>query len=184
MKTERMTEPELMWWILFGPAVAGKGSLLTREKLNDFLNLETGENPFAKVRVMIQWGTLRRNLKHVRMGKYNLLEKAYRAAVRLDLSSLTLEGLENIPGIGPKTARMILLYAGFRDDVVPLDTHVLKFLKAEGIEKVPKATPGSKSTYSRLEAAFQKIATARGLTVRELDTQVWRFYARGYGQIQ
>jgi thermostable 8-oxoguanine DNA glycosylase len=59
---------------------------------------------------------------------------------------------------------------------VPLDTHILKFLRTLGLD-APKATPGSRKQYLALEAAFVFEAKCRGKTTRELDTEVWKFYA-------
>jgi hypothetical protein len=174
---KRMTKSELEWWILFGIAVAGKGAKQTTKKLNAFLELNAAVTPFGKVKSMIQYGELGKNLRKVKLGKYKLFNKAYRAAVNLDLDNISVEMLEQIPGIGFKTARMTILYYEPNAEVVPLDTHVLKWLKAQGYD-APKATPGSKKKYLELERAFVTEAKRRGLSVRELDTQVWKQYAR------
>ncbi len=62
-------------------------------------------------------------------------------------------------------------------DVVPLDTHLLKWLRAQGYD-APKSTPPAGPKYAALEEAFVREAHLRNVSVRELDTQVWKQYAR------
>lgn len=109
------------------------------------------------------------------MGKYKLFNKAFRAAIKIDTQNITVESLMKVPGIGPKTARMIVLYYEPEANVVPLDTHILKWLRVQG-HSAPKSTPTGKK-YLELEAIFVQEARKRGKSVRELDTEVWKQYA-------
>jgi hypothetical protein len=177
-----MTREQLEWWILFGVCVAGKGAKQTEEKVNKFLHdpfvEKPGGSPFQRIETYIQWGMLKRKLKEHRMGQYKRIEKAFRAAVKLDLDQISIDLLETVPGIGPKTARMIILYYDPTADCVPLDTHILKWLREQGVPGVPKSTPPAGNSYRSLENIFRLEAKLRGMTVRELDTQVWKSYAR------
>lgn len=186
--TEPMTPAQLQWWVLFGICVANKPAKVTEKKLKAFFDLGavlgyTGEvsarhpSPFDIVTAMIRGGQLGRNLRRVRFGQYTRINKAFRHAVNLDVENLSVEALEAVPGIGPKTARMIILYAKPGMECVPLDTHILKFLRKLGHD-APKSTPGSRATYHRLEQAFIAEARRRKVSVRELDTQVWNTYAK------
>lgn len=179
---KRMTKPELEWWILFGIAVAGKSAKQTEKKLHNLmmypynhLGCNHPMSPFQRIKFLIQQDKLMAALKYNRMGKYKLLDKAYRAAVNIDLDAISVESLEKIPGIGPKTARMTILYYEPDASVVPLDTHVLKWLRAQGYD-APKATPTGRR-YLELEKAFIEEAKKRGMSVRDLDTEVWKKYA-------
>lgn len=186
---EKMTRPQLEWWILFGIAVAGKNAKVTEQKMKYFVGKVF--TPFYAVKIMLQSGQLLMLLKRAKLGKYKLLDKAYRAAVKLDLDKLeeaepnaALSMLEEIPGIGPKTARMILMYA-FPHHAglwVPLDTHILHWLRDQGYD-APKSTPTG-ATYERLELLFLAEALERGLTSRELDTKIWMEYSGNNGETQ
>ena len=176
-----MTPCQLEWWVLFGICVAGKGAKQTEKKLNALLDWQEGgggATPFQRIAYLMDNGKLGRTLRFHRIGQYKRINKAFRKAIILDLSYPTVEMFEAIPGIGPKTARMIMLYYNPQANCVPLDTHILKFLKEQGIPKVPKSTPAAGPTYTRLEKEFQNIAASVSLSVRELDTRVWKSYAR------
>lgn len=179
------------WFVLFSICVAGKSAKQTQEKLNEYLRgcifYEKSYTPFDVVRGDIAEGDVHflDTLKKYKFGQYSRIEKAFREVVKLDVKTdLTVEKLEAIPGIGPKTARFIVLYTDPNAEVVPLDTHILKFLATfDAYEsvlgfKVPKSTPPAGARYRALEQMFQTIAKGRGKTVRQLDTEVWQSYAR------
>jgi thermostable 8-oxoguanine DNA glycosylase len=178
-----MIKLQLEWWILFGICVAGKSAKGTEKKLRAFLDdiRDTmpgyeGVSPFEIVRYAIYKRKLDHYLRKHKLGKYGLYRKAFPAAVQIDLDNVTVESLEKVPGIGPKTARMSILYYEPEANCVPLDTHVLKWLKLQGYD-APKSTPQSGRRYLELEQAFIAEAKKRGKTVRELDTEVWQSYA-------
>jgi thermostable 8-oxoguanine DNA glycosylase len=178
-------ERRLQAWFIFGACVPGKSAKQTAEKVTHFIEAYldplgyTLKLPFDSLRYAF---TKNKNyvkiaLMKVRMGQYERINKALLGLSKINPRTVTLEQLESIHGIGPKTARMLLLYTrpGFKG--VPLDTHILKYLKAQGVKNVPKATPSSKREYNRLEAEFYSFASIQGKTVRELDTEVWKSYA-------
>lgn len=136
-----MTRPQLEWWVIFGICVAGKSAKGTEKKLQAFMEFpytNMGSNdpmsPFERVRFMIRRKKLMVALKYNKMGKYTLFNKAFRAAVNIDLDNISVESLEKVPGIGPKTARMTILYYEPEVDCVPLDTHILKWLRLHGYD--------------------------------------------------
>lgn len=174
---KKMNRAQLEWWILFSIMVAGKGAKQTEAKLNAVLSTYSSLYPFSCIEFMIGNAELRRNLRKNKTGKYELTNKGFRDAIQLDLDNLTVESLEQVHGIGPKSARMIMLYAGLAENLVPLDTHVLKFLRKRGYD-APKATPPAGKRYLELEQAFIAEAKKEGKTVRELDTEVWLSYAK------
>lgn len=167
------------WFVLFSICVAGKSAKQTREKLNQYLS---PGSPFLSVQWDIDSGMLDTSLRAYKFGQYKRIEKAFREVVKLDvMKDLTVEKLEAIPGIGPKTARFIVLYTDPEADCVPLDTHILKYLakKCEGTPlKIPKSTPPAGKIYNALEELFRGFARQEGKSVRQLDTEVWQSYAR------
>lgn len=179
---KKMTREQLEWWILFGICVAGKGAKQTETKVKMLLNrlfyLYGKRTPFELVKVARNNGTLYDHLKVCKIGQYRRIFMAFRAAVDLDLDFISVPALEAIPGIGPKTARMIILYYDPKADCAVLDTHILKWLREKGIPKVPKSTPPAGPTYNRLEKAFQDLAKKARKSVRDLDTEVWKRYAK------
>lgn len=180
-------------WILFGILVANKPAVRTAEKLEGFLK-DLRENvvtriranqpprnrllsPFELVFTTHCLGVLPEYLKKHRFGQYTRLSRALpQAASTLPTvgknPGLTIEKLEAIPGIGMKTARMLMLYWKPETMAVPLDTHVLKYLGKLGYD-VPKNTPTGRR-YLELEQAFIKEARKRRLSVIELDKKVWQ----------
>lgn len=191
---DKMSRPELEWWILFTIAVAGKTAKQIEKKMREFFAAPTAEQwnapfntPFKIVQFFIRNGHLARELRRVKIGKYALMNKGFRKAVTLDLDLLersepadALELLTAVPGLGPKGARMILMY-GFphhANQWVVLDTHILRWLREQGIQDVPKSTPPEGKTYRRLETDFKFHAAFRNQTTRQLDTDIWTAYSR------
>jgi hypothetical protein len=177
-----MSPQQLEWWILFGICVAGKSAKQTEVKLNALLDKmysrsPAARSPFEAVRAAIRQDALDDLLQEYKTGKYALYTKAFRKVVYIDTRTrVTVGELIQIPGIGPKTARMIVLYAYPDATCVPLDTHVLKYLRTLGYG-APMSTPPAGRKYMVLEQAFVMEAEKRGMTVRELDTMVWKFYS-------
>jgi hypothetical protein len=194
---EKMSRPQLEWWILFTIAVAGKGAKQTEKKMraffdsikiygfDDFHVCDT-KSPFALVEYLVLTDKLDDALRQVKLGKYKLLDKGFRAAIKLDLDLLerskpldALKTLSAIPGLGPKGSRMICMYAfpEHADYWVVLDTHVLRWLREQGFA-APKSTPPEGPTYKQLELDFKLLAKSRNLTTRQLDTEIWLKYSR------
>jgi len=170
---------EREWFVLFAICVAGKSAKQTQGKVNDYLRIYSRKfTPFQVVQRDVNAGVLGVALRTHRMGQYKRIERAFTEVSKLDVrTDLTVEKLEAIPGIGPKTARFIVLYTNPDADCVPLDTHILKYLKSRGYEGVPKSTPPAGKKYRQLEARFQMEAADHGKSVRQLDTEVWSSYA-------
>jgi endonuclease III len=192
---DKMSRSQLEWWILFTIAVAGKGAKQTEKKMRAFMDLAPSHlSPFKRVQYMVDIGRLDENLHEVRLGKYKLFDKGFRAAIKLDLNVLeafatsdspeidnptALHMLSSIPGLGPKGSRMILQYAFPQqaDQWAVLDTHVLRWLREHGVD-APKSTPPEGRLYHELENTFKFMAKDRHMSTRQLDTDIWLSYSR------
>lgn len=168
---------------LFACSVQGKQSAVQADKLNnlfcslyEIFSVYEGK-PFACIRALTD-DELEDALKSVGLGQYTRLHKAFRQLSDYkDEHKFTLHELLAIFGIGPKTARFILGY-GWNEPVAILDTHILKFLRANGIP-APVNTPQDPNEYARLETAFLRLANAKGLSLLDMDTEVWKTHCKG-----
>ena len=97
--------------------------------------------------------------------------------------------LEKIPAIGRKTSRFFKLHSDPEAECVPLDTHILKFLKSrydaygggQGF-RIPKTTPQSKYDYCSLERIaleYMKDYKVQNKleTLAQADQAIWSSYA-------
>ncbi len=82
-----------------------------------------------------------------------------------------------IYGIGMKTSRCFLIHSRKNVQYAGIDTHMLKNLRAHGIEGVPKTTPTSKKLYRRLELEVLRLSKEAGMSPAEYDLNVWNTYA-------
>ena len=187
------TTAELQEFLLFAICVAGKNSAIQAQKLEDFLQLAKAEmeswgyNPTTPFDALDDFTTDEIDflLRIVKMGQYARLSNLIYELVnsKLDLKTVTVPQLEQIYGIGPKTARFFVLHTQKDARCAALDTHVLKHLKACGVENVPKNTPSDKKTYKRLEdaflAAYDGSHFAAAVTLAEYDLMIWQHYSAG-----
>lgn len=181
---DRSTE-ELEEFLLFCLVVAGKTAAVQRLLLEDFLGPEGVEKPFAYLRSLIEFSTLRQKLEQSRIGQYNKLEKAFRqlACSDLDLRTCSVEALERIHGIGFKSSRFFIVHSRPDQPYAILDTHILKFLRdVLGIVEVPASTPSSYRQYRELESRFVEHCRALGRSVADVDLEIWNQYARDVRQ--
>jgi hypothetical protein len=195
--TKGWDERRVQEWFLFGVCVAGKSARQTADKvealLTDMIAFARNNRrslinfaprvemanltPFGAVNYAILFGKLGYFLRKHKMGQYTRINKAFRGMVKTDPQTVTLEELEQIHGVGAKTARMLLLYTRPDQEMIPLDTHILKWLRAHGYD-APKGTPPPGKKYRELESAFIAEGRKRGLSPKEWDTIVWQQYAQ------
>ena len=182
-----LSDWELEEHALFWIAVAGKTANVTARCLDGLLSdlkmwFSPKFSPFELVKKAHEFGVdLPTWIKRSGMGCYTLKAKSFIELVNsgLNLRTCTADELDDIYGIGPKTARCFILHSREDARYVGLDTHLLKYMKNEmGVENVPKSTPSSKKEYKRLEDLFLKHADELGKTPAELDLEVWKRYAR------
>lgn len=150
------TEDELFRFLFFSVAVAGKTAKQVAIKVNSFFK----DVPDARwyLGYLLGRRELVGALEAQRMGKYRCIagfveDYIFQAP---DLTTCTVEDLEKLRGVGPKTARMFLLHSRPNQRFAVLDTHVLKFLKEmfpSRAHLIPKATPTGKK-YKQIEALW------------------------------
>lgn len=174
------TQDELEEWWLFSCVVAGKTAKTQARLLEDFLQglgrAFPGYSPFGRIKLAVQAGVLEGYLRQSHLGQYSRLTRCFEESLRLDLANDPVEAFEAIHGVGPKTARMFIMHSRPGQRLAAIDTHVLKFLAANG-HTVPKATPGSAKQYRELEEAFLVLADEAGQTPSDFDLAVWKRYA-------
>lgn len=168
-----MSDTELQLRLLSACIVAGKSAKFTEGAMQ---RLGLSDHPFNTLRDRIGRNELDTWLRAARTGNYTKLARCFREIVAHTTDyyrTCTAEQLEQIHGIGPKTARFFIIWT--RPDAIhaALDVHVLRWLKAQGHKNVPRSTPSGKR-YAQLEKTFIAEAQHRGLTPRQLDEQIWK----------
>lgn len=169
--------PALQDHLLFTIFVCNKQADRTRQVLNQFYGGVTiKESPFNYVARLIRERKLDRRLKACRCGQYGRIGKALRQLIqkKLDVTTCTLDQLEEIHGIGQKSSRFFLMYGRGVRDVAVLDTHVLRWLHNCGVKDVPRGTPTSKKKYRELEQIFLRLCKEMGQEPNKLDFEVWK----------
>jgi len=176
----KRTTDELEFFLLFCMVVAGKTSDIQARKLEQWYDARFYQwhSPFDYISSLTLG--LRGSLENVKMGQYGRLVKSFRDTVELglDLKKCSLHDLCQIRGVKFKTANFFLTHSRKDYNVPVLDTHVLKFLKAQGVKDVPKATPQDETDYNFFADQFAEIAKAMKMSVADLDLQVWKQYSK------
>ncbi len=175
------TDYELEECLLFGLLVAGKNALTTSRLLDKFISdFNYGNDmPFEIFRRFNLNDTPRLSvaLKDYGFGCYNNKAKGIHQLVRADLNLRTcsVNDLEKIHGIGMKTSRLFVLHTREDAQCIPLDVHILHYLKDLGYD-VPRATP-SKKKYLTIEKICIELANRSKKSCSAWDLDVWRFYS-------
>jgi len=173
-QTDKQLEEVLLFWVL----VAGKTASIISKALEKILNSLPGSTPFEKIRGVGK-NNLPKLLKDHGIGCFNLKARALWELVNsnLNLKTCSVDDLEKIYGIGPKTARCFIIHSRPNASCAGLDTHILKFLRAKG-HNVSNNTPSSKKQYKELEQVFLNYVKESGKSVAEFDLEVWNSYAK------
>lgn len=185
--TERFTDfnrtlPELEELIMFSVAVAGKNAANISRALDVFFRgLDANDiepAPFAYADLLARKGKLRKELERARLGKYTLLTKSWAQLFHsgIDLKTCSIDELESIHGIGPKTARMFVLHSRPDIRVAVLDVHILKYMREELGLIVPRSTPGGRK-YLEIEKQFLTHCDNMEIeNIAEFDLALWERY--------
>jgi len=182
------SDRELEEFILFWVCAAGKnGTTAARclDKLLYSIYVAHKEGPFDAIRDWIKKDAICPTLhsmlpdmmKKAGIGCYNDKARTFAELVLsgIDLRTCTASDLEEIFGIGPKTARCFILHSRKDARVAGLDTHMLKHLRSLGFD-APKNTPTGKK-YLDLEKIVLMLSDKAGTNPADYDLAVWNSYA-------
>lgn len=178
-----LSRPELEEHILFWVCAAGKNGVTAAKCLDKFINIlkeRYGQiyTPFSLIKLSDAERKLNlvRDIKSAGIGNYNLKSITFKtlAESSIDLKTCTVDDLESIMGIGPKTARCFLIHSRPNQRLAGLDVHILRFLSDRGY-KVPKSTPVGKK-YKEIEQWFIKEADRENKDIATFDLEIWNKY--------
>jgi thermostable 8-oxoguanine DNA glycosylase len=169
------TESELQEYFLFCTCVAGKTAYIQSQKLESFLQPAWFRTltPFEYIRELVANDKLRLMIMQAKLGQYTRLSEIFKQSVTLDLETATVEDLEKIPGIGPKTSRFFMIHSRPNQRYAVLDTHILSWLQ-DNVEDVtvPRTTPQSIVRYRKLENLFLIECDKRGISPETFDLEI------------
>lgn len=171
-----MSDRELQLRILFAITVAGKSAKHAEGAIKRLF----GALPFPMeaIETWIETGQLEKRLRDARTGNYGKLTKAFSELApkvnsgEIDLRTCSVDDLEQIHGIGPKTSRFFITWTRPNARHAVLDVHILRWLSKRGHD-VPAATPASRKRYAEIERLFLRLADELGTSPRELDAAIW-----------
>lgn len=178
---ERTTKLE--YKLLFAIVVAGKSAKFAQAAMERFRGVlseicpgDYGEAhffPWFRAIRRLSDAKLKWAIFEARLGNYRKVVPAFRAIAEsyFDLATCSVEQLELIKGIGPKTSRFFLLWTRPDARVAALDVHVLRWLREQGYD-IPARSPSGKQ-YAEIEQIFLLEADKRGITAQALDRQIW-----------
>jgi thermostable 8-oxoguanine DNA glycosylase len=127
-------------------------------------------SPFAKLALLYNTGRLEQALGDLQITPFRRMFEAIPQIVHVDVETCTVELLQCIKHIGPKTARMFMIYGRGATDLVILDEHIMLWLWNHGYA-IPASSPKN-TVYKQLEAAFQQAAASFGVAPLKLDEMI------------
>jgi thermostable 8-oxoguanine DNA glycosylase len=173
------TDAQLEEFLLFCIMVAGHNAQTTAKTLERLLVMNL-DRPFEFMRIMtkvldkISPTAFNMWLATYSVGCYNRVARTIKELLyrKLDLRMCSVEDLESIHGIGPKTARFFITHSRQNQRFAILDVHILAFMREKGID-TPKSTPSGKK-YAILEKEFLKMVDASGMSPADFDLMIWK----------
>lgn len=176
------TQAELEEFALFAILVAGKGAKVTARKLHSFLFACRMANmtPFEWIihlNKISDYALEMCTMTH-KLGQYRRVIRAFTDIVKLKdkLSTVTVDELEQVYGIGRKTASFFVVHSQPNTRHAVLDTHILHWLRNKGHD-APKVTPSGRK-YAELEQVFLGYCDQEQKTPAELDLEIWKKYSQ------
>lgn len=180
---------ELEEFLLFCIVVAGKTAYIQAQKLDEFLNSVNNRlmmpehiNPFQTIKSADQHGILMEEIQKAKLGQYKKIFNAFKYLIenKIDLKKSMPSQLEQIPGVGMKTSRFFLLHSNeeLGQMMCILDTHILKFIRANIDDRAPKSTPMNPKAYFYWENLFLNYCHQNNINdIAKFDLEIWKNYA-------
>jgi thermostable 8-oxoguanine DNA glycosylase len=174
------TTDELEELILFWLFAAGHNAHSTAKGVDKFIQQIGGRKDlslFKYIELLAKifgWDLITQSLRNSGLGCWRIKSRTIRELVEsnLDLHTCSVEELESIWGIGPKTARCFILHSRKGVRLAGLDVHILRYLKNLGYN-VPVNTPVGKR-YREIEEIFLSICDQIGKSPAEYDLEIWK----------
>jgi hypothetical protein len=165
------TDAELESFMVFSIAVAGKNARQTANLIAKVLKAaKPDETPFDYLKRI----PLLDHLRFWKVGQYNRILPALLGVMKLNLRTCTMGDLLKVHGIGPKTANMFLLHSRPNHEGAVLDTHILRWMRIQGV-KTPKQTPSGKRYDELNELAMWLIKNSfPHLSLADADLLIWK----------
>lgn len=172
-------ELHILFWIFAAGKNGHTAAKCLRNILEEYNKKTNLDGPFEIFRTI---DNLPLELKRFGVGCFNNKSKTIKDLLskNLDLANCSLDDLESVWGLGPKSVRCFLIHTRKNQQLAGLDRHVLRHLSDLGY-KVPKSTPNKKQ-YLEIEKIFIELAKSMGKTISELDLEIWTKYRRKAGE--
>jgi thermostable 8-oxoguanine DNA glycosylase len=153
--------------------VAGHNADSTLKAVEKFLADSGPLYPLAWVKQLDERGELIQRLKAAGIGTYHKVARCLLEAWerKLDLRTCSVEELESLYGVGPKTARFFVGFSRSDQKHAILDVHILRWMKSLGYD-VPKNTPCGRR-YREIEQQFLTLCEKAGVNPIEADYAIW-----------
>lgn len=92
----------------------------------------------------------------------------------INLRTCTVQELEELPGIGPKTSRFFVMHSRPGEAHAVLDVHVMTYLRESGYPAPKRPTAAN---YLKWQKIFLEHAKSLGITdIASLDLELWSRY--------
>jgi len=167
------SDKELLEFWLFCILVAGKKSSWAASKVEEL-------NKVFSIDVMFQLDKplIKNMLMLCSVGQYERISNAIHESKSIDLRKVGFTELMQIKGIGRKSASFFLLHSREGWEGVVLDTHLLAFLRDNGVP-APMSTPQDAKKYKYLETELYRLFKEKfpNKTLAEADLTVWKAYS-------
>lgn len=179
MTAKEHTQYDLEALFLLALLVAGKTGRVMQRILDRFLSNAKGEEtPFEYIQRLLKQGGRKRlheRLATARTGMYTKVIDCMAELFRqeLDIRVCSIDELETLPGVGPKTSRFFIAYSRPEIRVAILDIHIMRFMRDHGID-TPNQTPQNRKRYAELETQYLELADRLGIHPTKLDDDVWQ----------
>lgn len=166
---------ELEAFALFSLLTANKPAHRMADITNRIVEAHWFQNKVGVITALKRYElqSLKALLKLYKTGQYNRIAGAIkRMPESADLRALPVTTLERI--MGKKTSRFFILHSRKNAECVPLDTHILRWLRINGVN-APKNTPSTKTPYEYFEHQALRLFDLyfKGWATADVDLHVW-----------